>query len=212
MKQHFKNRNSKNLILFLCGWGMDERPLEPLSCDSDILFLYDYSELSLTFDFSIYENITLIAFSCGVFMASYLQDILPKFNLKIAINGTLKLFDEKYGLSKDVSQSFLEISMRNYLEFREKMLVENRKELILFNKFQPKRSIESALGEFSALKEYSKKHADSGFKFDKVLISQNDKILPLKLQEDFWETGFKIMPGAHFIFYNFKSFEEIINI
>lgn len=212
MKQYYKNQNSKNLILFLCGWGMDQWPLEPLSCESDVLFLYDYSELSLDFDFSKYEKVTLIAFSCGVFMASYLRDILPEFNFKIAINGTLKLFDEKYGLSKEVSQNFLTISMQNYLEFREKMLVETRKELILFNKFQPRRNIASSLKEFSALKEYSKMHTDANFTFDKILIAQNDKILPLALQKDFWKTGFKIIPGAHFMFYNFKSFEEIVNI
>lgn len=212
MKQYFRNQNSKNLILFLCGWGMDERPLEPLSCKSDILFLYDYSELSLDFDFSKYENITLIAFSCGVFMTSYLRDILPKCNLKIAINGTLKLFDEKYGLSKEVSETFLNISMENYLEFREKMLVNNKDELKQFNKFSPRRTIESSLEEFSMLKKYSKQQTDANYKFDKILIAENDKILPSSLQKNFWKTGFKVIPGAHFMFYTCDSFEEIIKL
>jgi hypothetical protein len=57
--------NSDRLIIFLCGWGMDEKPLLPLKTGNDVLFLFNYSDLSLDFDFSIYEKIDLIAFPVG---------------------------------------------------------------------------------------------------------------------------------------------------
>ncbi len=212
MKYCLKSQNNKNLIVFFCGWGMDETPMLPLTSDSDVLYIYDYNDLNFEFDFSKYEDIKLIAFSCGVYMASLAKDSFPHFSTKIAINGTLKPFDEDFGITKEMAATFEGISLENCLEFREKLLVENKQELQLFNQNSPKRTLESSLSEFEALKKYSKIKINEHIKYDKILISQNDRIIPTEAQKAFWQDNFKTIPGAHFPFYNFKSLEDIINI
>ena len=68
MKQHFiiKN-NSKRLLLFFAGWGMDETPfLQIRPTDTDWMVCYDYR--SLEFDTDLlqkYSEIRLIAWSMG---------------------------------------------------------------------------------------------------------------------------------------------------
>ena len=80
MKQHFiiKN-NQKHLLLFFAGWGMDETPFLTIHpVDKDWMICYDYR--SLTFDVGLletYSQITLIAWSMGVWAASQLIKQYP---------------------------------------------------------------------------------------------------------------------------------------
>ena len=211
MKYFLKNNGSKSLITMFCGWGMDEKPLLPLVSTSDVLYIYDYNEPDFNFDFSKYTNKVLIAFSCGVFMACYLKNTLPEFNYKIAINGTLKPFDEKYGIKKEKELLFQNLSKYNYLEFREKMLLQTKNELVMFNKNQPSRTLESSLAEFSSLKKYAKTPIEEESFYDKIIISENDRIIPAEFQKEFWKENYKTISAAHFPFYKFNTIEEIIS-
>ena len=84
MKQHFiiKN-NQKHLLLFFAGWGMDETPfLQIRPTNKDWLICYDYR--SLEFDAIIlqeYSEITLIAWSMGVWAASQIMKQYPSLPL-----------------------------------------------------------------------------------------------------------------------------------
>lgn len=213
MQQFFIDKKSENLVIFLCGWGMDERPLLPLSCDSNVLYLYNYSNLELNFNFSIYKNIKLISFSCGVYMAGILKEILPQVDYSVAVNGTLNLLDEEFGLPIAVVDVFKNISLDNYLEFREKWLLSDSSELEKFNQNQPHVSIESAIAELEKLKVYAKKEPISKFSYDKILISTKDKIVPTQNQKNFWKNDDKVylIECAHFPFYKFSSIEDLIN-
>ena len=104
MKQHFiiKN-NQKHLLLFFAGWGMDETPfLQIHPTDKDWMVCYDYR--SLEFDAGIlqeYSEITLIAWSMGVWAASQIMKQYPSLPLSqsIAINGTLYPIHETKGIA-----------------------------------------------------------------------------------------------------------------
>ena len=84
MKQYFiiKN-NQKHLLLFFAGWGMDETPfLQIHPTDKDWMICYDYR--SLEFDADIlqeYSEITLIAWSMGVWAASQIMKQYPSLPL-----------------------------------------------------------------------------------------------------------------------------------
>lgn len=56
MKRYLVNKNSDNLLIFFTGWGCDEFEFEHLESNSDVLILYNYSDLNLDFDFSQYKN------------------------------------------------------------------------------------------------------------------------------------------------------------
>lgn len=68
MKQYLINNISDSLLIFFTGWGCDEYEFKHLKSSSDVLVLYDYSDLDLNFDFSKYKNFDLIAFSAGVLL------------------------------------------------------------------------------------------------------------------------------------------------
>lgn len=215
MQTFFENNNKDELIILFCGWGMDEKAFQPLSKDYDILFVFDYSNLEFdaNIDFSKYKKNILITFSAGVFMAAYLQNKLPKCEVKIAINGTLKLFDENFGLPESNCKMMEEVNEKNYLELRKKLLYD-KKHLAIFNKNQPERTIESSLHELSSLKKYYANAKDLKFDYDKVIIGKNDEIIPYANQFKAWTNhkSKRIIQGGHFLFYNFTNFDEIINL
>ena len=68
------------------------------------------------------------------------------------------------------------------------------------------REISEQLSELIALKNYQ---ADESFKYNKILISDNDKIIPTKSQVAFWgkEPNLK---GGHCPFFNFTKWSELL--
>ncbi len=100
------------------------------------------------------------------------------------------------------------ITLDNYMELR-KNLIDNQEHLDLFNKYQPYRTIESSFEELNALRKYyNERPIDSDSDFDKVIIAQDDKIIPSKNQILAWygHKNTRIVSGGHFIFYNMKLF------
>jgi len=212
MKQYFKNNNSENLILFFCGWGCDEKEFSLLNSKSDILFLFDYQNLEFKFDFSKYKEIVLLAFSAGVFVSSILNFDF-KIKNKIAIYGNPYLFDEHFGLSKNMIQIFKNINEENCDDFRLNYLVQTKEEFENFKKAQPQRTLESCNFELDCLKKiYDENYNNIKNIFDVVLAGENDKIFTLKTQKEFFKDKLKVIQNArHNIFFRFKSFDEIID-
>lgn len=213
MKTVLNSKNSDKLILLFSGWGMDERPFVSIESDCDVLHVFDYNDLNFDFNFAKYKQIVLISFSAGVFMSAYVQDKLPKLDMKIAVNGTLKLFDPDCGLPQSSCSMMANVNEKNYLELRKK-LIYNKKHLAMFNKNQPLRDIKSSVNEISALKKYYSTAKKLEFVFDKVIIGQNDQIIPFANQFRAWTNhkNKRIIQGGHFLFYNFKSIQEIIDL
>ena len=159
-----------------------------------------------------YKKITLIAFSYGVFMAGFLKDILPECDFKIAVNGTLKPVDEKLGIpEKILTQTLENMTANTAYKFREK-LFDNKDHLFTFNQNLPVRDIENSLAELSALKKYFFENREVDFEYDRVLIGNNDKIIPVKNQKNYWHAhkNQHIIKGGHFLFYNFDDLCELI--
>lgn len=214
MKTYLRNNNSKNLVVFLLGWGLDEKPFDVLeSKDFDILFVFDYSSVNLDFDFSKYEKKVLIAFSYGVFMASVIKDYLPEFDYKIAINGTLKPVDKDFGISPKIFDLTLSsVSDTSMQKFYSRMF-DNNLDDEYFKEHLPARDAGSCEVELTQIKKYYDESKNISFDFDKVIISKSDKIIPTKSQLNFWQNAdVKQIEAGHFLFYKFNDFSEIINL
>lgn len=210
MKTYFQDNKSKKLILFFNGWGMDERPLLLLKSSYDILHVFDYNNLDFSpnIEFSKYEKIVLIAFSAGVFVTALVHDKLPKLNFKIAVNGTLNLFSNEFGVPDNILSQMKALTLENALEFR-KNFIEDKTQLDLFNSNQPLRTLESSLSELARLEDYPE---CSDFEYNKVIISRNDEIIPSRNQVSAWGDykNINFIDGGHFIFYKFELFDDII--
>ncbi len=195
-------KESKEIIVFFNGWGMDETVVANLNAGNyDILMFYDYNTLETEFDFAIldkYEKRHLVAWSMGVMTATLFN---IKYNASTAVNGTLKPIDNNFGIPVKI----YDLTIRGFNKNGAKKFIRN-----MFDKepshIQIKRSLESQKNELSALKNYK---ADEDFKYSKVLISDNDKIIPVKNQCAYWGKEPNLKSG-HCPFLLFKKWEELL--
>ena len=251
MQSHWLNKqNNDKLIIFFAGWSFDYKPFEFLDCkDFDVLMVYDYNNpLSLTLSLGersalipspreraqlcecnetttagegSYKQTYLIAWSMGVFTAYQLRDELPKFDKKIAINGTPFPVDDEFGIPQ---KPFL-LTLRHAKTGLEGKFYQNifasQEEFERYIKNPVKRTIENRVEELQSLydriKEILKPVQDDKFGYndafayyDKAIVSSNDKIIPTKNQLNFWQDKAEIIESGHFPFYNFKSWNEIL--
>ena len=206
MKYKWINNNSnKNLILFFNGWGMDDCVIKHLDCQNfDVLMFYDYNTLEMEFciDFiNQYQKKYLIAWSMGVMIGSiYLSKYNGSFNSTIAINGTLKPIDDEYGIHPKIYDLTIKgFNERGRDRFISSMFEEK-------NNIICSRDIENQHLELVALKNY---YSNENFKYNKILISDNDRIIPTKSQVTYW--GIKPnLRGGHCPFMNFTKWSELL--
>jgi len=214
MQYFYINNNSRDLIVFFAGWGCDHNQFADLRDRKDVLILYDYQDLNLDFDFSEYENIYIIAYSAGVFIASIFSDFIPNVRQKTALCGNPYLFDETLGISSETIKVFEAITLDNYLEFRRKYMVFSDEEYERYNKLESLRTIESCAAELEAIRKmYDRYKARINPLFDKAIAAENDLIFNLQAQKDFYKDKLHVIKNAkHHIFFKYDSFEEIAGI
>lgn len=203
MKYKWLNINQNNkVIVFFNGWGMDESVVHHLEFSNyDVLMFYDYNNLDTNFDFNSldkYKNKNLIAWSMGVMVATLFNQ---KYTSATAINGTLKPIDNKFG----IPQRIYDLTIKGFNEKGAQRFIKS-----MFNENiklpQISRDIENQKSELSALKNYT---ANSNFKYNRIILSDNDKIIPTKNQIAFWGIEPNISSG-HCPFMLFKKWEELL--
>ena len=203
MKYKWLNKkDNQKLIIFFNGWGMDESVVNHLEPDNyDVLMFYDYNTLETDFDFEnlrVYSEKSLIAWSMGV-MTATLFDM--DYVSKTAVNGTLKPIDDKFGIPKRIYDLTLKGFSPKGAERFIKNMYQDFSEYIY-----PKREFENQKTELEALTHYQ---ANPNFKYDRIIISACDKIIPTKNQSAFWG----IEPnteGGHAPFNLFKKWSELL--
>lgn len=208
MKKYHINNNSDILLIFFSGWGCDEFEFEHLKSNSDVLILYDYTDLELDFNFSKYKNFNLLAFSAGVFIASII-DLHLNFNKKIAISGNPYLFDEQLGLSKDIQEVLSSITEENADDFTRNYLIKTEEEYRNFH--ISKRTLESCKKEFDCLKKiYQKNKQKIKDIYDIAYFGEEDPIFNASNQKEFFKEKLNIIKNArHNIFFRIKTYEDI---
>ena len=211
MKKHLISKKSDKLLIFFSGWGCDEFEFEHLNANSDVLILYDYSDLNMDFDFSKYKKFDLMAFSAGVFAAS-VTDFDFKIDRKIAISGNPYLFDEKLGLSKEIQDILYNITAENADDFARNYLVKTDEEWKKFH--HSKRTLESCKSEFDGLRElYILHKQDLKDIYDFALVGEYDKIFDFAAQKEFYGTRLKVVPNSrHNLFFRINSYEQIYDL
>ena len=211
MKYFWLNKkNNKNLIVFFNGWAMNETPVKHLKTDGfDILFLFDYRNLDfnfLEFDFSKYEKKYLICWSMGVFAANNFINTFNNFDYKVAINGTNKIVDDDFGIPEKIYKITAKFLNEDSLD---KFI----KNMFKGGKLNPEITITRSIGELrEELFEIQKKSFSSEIKFDKAIISNDDRIIPTKNQLNFWKNKAEIdlIESTHCPFKNYSNWQDFI--
>ncbi len=226
MKYKWLNKQDNNkLIIFFNGWGMDDAVVNHLEPeDYDVVMFYDYNNLETDFEPGNYEEKHLVAWSMGVMIATIFyksphpnsahplsqgtreQNLFSDIKSATAINGTLKPIDATFGINPRV----YDITIRGFSEKgREKFLknmFDERSCTFPLAETASGRKLEEQKSELSAIKTYS---ANEDFKYTKVLISDNDKIIPTKSQCAFWKTEPNLKSG-HAPFGLFTKWSELL--
>lgn len=219
MQYHWLNKqNNDKLIIFFAGWSFDFKPFEFLVQDDyDILTVYDYSNMNFKFskdEFSKYNQKFLITWSMGVYSAYCIKDILPDFDKKIAINGTVYPVDNEFGIPEKPFLLTLRHAKKGLEEKFYKNIFKNSDEYEKYIKNPVERSIENRVLELESLYQNisCRKKTYERF-YDTAFVSSNDKIVPSNNQINFWktyDTEYKVLDSGHFPYYNFCSWKELL--
>lgn len=211
MQKYLINNNSDNLLIFFTGWGCDETEFNHIKAESDVLILYDYTDLNLDFDFSKYKKFDLISYSAGIFIASIFSFDF-EINRKIAISGSPYLFDEYFGLSEEIQKILCNVTIENADDFAKNYLVKTDDEWKKFH--HSKRAIESCKTEFNSLKNfYQIQKQNIKDIFSASIIGSDDLIFNISAQKEFYNERLKIVNNArHNMFFRINSYEEIFEL
>ena len=218
MKLYLEKNNSTSLILFFCGWGMDENPFSILKNSEDILYVYDYTVPDFPeFDFSKYKRVRLLAFSYGV----YASGIAPlpadlKLEKSVAVSGTLIPVDDRLGVPVRQFELTEKMDSQSVVKFRQRLFGGEKanEHFEIFEKHLPQRSAKSCTEELLGMKKYVPVMPAAQRKYDKIYIAMHDRCVPTRNQINFWYNNMSAditeIQTGHFPFYNYNSLEELL--
>ena len=154
-----------------------------------------------------------MAYSAGVTIACLLQDKLPKSDKKVAVNGNPLMTDTKFGISKKITDLMLNLNLENCMEFISTYIVYNEQELKKFISTPSCRPFESSKQELIKLQEYCNLKY-TPINFDKVILSDNDKIFNPVTQQEYFKNNFVLLKNAshHTPFLRFSSTDELFSL
>lgn len=212
----FKKGREK-LIVFCNGWGMDSNPFQPLaSHEYDLLIVSDYSDQTCEIDVDElakkYSKIVLICWSMGVAYGQFFfSDKQHHFHNTIAINGTLCPVHDNFGIPTKIFASTLmnlgEESVENFY----KRMCRSKDIFEIFLKNRPGRGVNSLHRELQKIGETVSCKEEKNSIFSRVIISKKDLVIPTRNQQRFWQNSNPLlMPGFHFPFYQWQSWDQLI--
>jgi len=214
MKSYFSDNNSKQLIIFFNGWGMDDSLLKHFNTDKDILIFYDYRsdvklpELSL----KNYDEVYVVAWSMGVFMANQLA---PKLGLSItksiALCGSPYPVDDAFGIrTKVYDMTCKGLRIAGTDKFFTQMFA--GQESPLFSR--PEREFMEQIDELENLKTVSIDAEKESFKWDVAVVGMKDRIFPPKNLISYWEGKTRLIQDdmPHYPFDKYDSWTKILSI
>lgn len=211
------NKQHPNLIVFCNGWGMDERPFQPLLSEQcDVLMLSDYRRLEPVPDVvdlaRNYADAYLVAWSMGVWAGQRLFSGLRHcFRATVAINGTLCPIHDAWGIPEEI----LIATLRNYSpESRQKLYRRMCRDRELEPRFQthlPGRGLEDQREELEILLGMCDCLPAHGSIYSRILIADRDLVMPTANQLEFWRTERpRRIAGQHFPFYRWPSWDALL--
>lgn len=208
-----KRKGNGGVILFFCGWGMDERAVQHLAGEDDLLVFHDYRDISREEmpPLETYGRVRVIAWSMGVWAASVL---LNRWNIpvweSVAINGTERPVDEHYGIDPRVyllTERGLTEAGRD--KFFARMLP-RKDELERFEANRPRRELDEQREELRLIREQSVVLKPE-WNWNRAYVSMGDVIFPIENQRKWWNGRCVVieLKGGHYPFYELDNWEKI---
>ncbi len=214
MKTAFIGQQGSNLILYFAGWGTPPSAVAHLQIppNFDLLICYDYQDLQLEFDFSCYQEIYLVAWSMGVWVAEQvLQNQKVAIHKAVAINGTPKPNDDQFGIPSAIFQGTLDhlnATTRNKFERR---MCQSREVLAQYQQLPDYRPLENVQQELKYLDQQIKQRPTTTFLWHQAWIATQDHIFPVANQQAYWQSHcpVKTIEAGHYAFPYFQQWQQL---
>lgn len=204
-----------NLIIFFSGWGFDERCVSRIATGCfDVVVLYDYRSLEVEDITRGYQQVTLFAWSFGVWVAGKLMhDGTIKADAAYAISGSLCPVDDEEGIPARIFEGTLAgLNEASVGKFNMRICGGARQHAQLSD-LLPKRNFDEQLEELIILGKY---FATSPIldkdRWTKVLIATNDLIFPSKNLKNHWSSKAVTIDGAHLCFGGVRSWSDMLEM
>ncbi|MCQ4874051.1 MULTISPECIES: DUF452 family protein [Odoribacteraceae] len=206
-------KGSGGVTLFFCGWGMDERAVQHLTGEDDLLVFNDYRDISEEEAPALdtYERVRVVAWSMGVWAASVL---LNRWNIpvseSVAINGTERPVDERYGIHPRI---YLLTERGMTEEGRDKFfarMLSGEDEVRRFEANKPRRELDEQRDELRLIREQSARQRPE-WGWNRAYVSGEDVIFPVGNQRDWWKDRCEViaLTGGHYPFYVLDKWDMI---
>lgn len=212
--QLFSNtRQANNLIIYFAGWGTSPQLASRLAipAHTDLLVCYDYQHYQLDFAWQVYQQIHIIAWSMGVWMAERVMQSIP-FQQAIAINGTARPMDDNYGIPIQTFQDTLAQLSSNTRQKFERRMCGNRENHQHYQHV-PARDLDNIEAELAWLYEQLQQDQRTDLiPWHKAILGEQDKIFPYHNMLAYWQhrTSIQSYPMPHYPFTYLNHWEQIL--
>lgn len=210
------NARHPRLLLFFAGWGADATPFAHYRpAGHDFAVCYDYRTLRLPLDtFYSYHEIDIVAWSMGVWAASYFAPMLPvPVGRSIAINGTPWPIDQMRGIPPDIYDGTLQgLDERNLHKFLRRMCADSQA-FRAFLDVTPRRPLQELRDELQDIRHQWTVLPAPGFRWQEAVVGMADRIIPPENQLLAWrQLGVPVTPtdDAHYQETLFRHYLEEI--
>ncbi|MFI3291218.1 MAG: DUF452 family protein [Opitutales bacterium] len=208
MREVWLKKNAfKKLVIFFSGFASDESLLQDfkVQADSDLLMFCDYENLDFP-KLPEYESVSVVAWSFGVWVANYFRDKIENASGFTCINGSPFAVDDERGILNTVFDATVE----NFTESaKEKFFLRtclNRKYYQEHSQYLSSLGAERLKSQLEFLGKAFRANNYYVGKWDKVIISKQDKIFPLQNLLKVFPNA-EIVEGAHF---NLELIESVL--
>lgn len=212
MRIEYLQRGKPNLIVYFAGWGTPPSVVSHLELGDqyDLLICYDYRDLQLDFDFSPYQQIYLVAWSMGVWVAEQVMQQIP-LSKAIAINGTSFPSDDQFGIPKQIFTGTLAgLDEANRHKF-ERRMCQSKALLADYQQRADYRSLADIYQELAYLAEQIELRPQVPFNWDIAWIATQDRIFPVENQRAYWQDRCQIrtIEAGHYAFPYLKTWQAL---
>ena len=214
MKTKFYDHQGEHLIVIFAGWGT---PLDAvthliLPTAHDLLICYDYQDLTLDFDFSAYQQIRVVAWSMGVWVA---ERVLQGITLQsaTAVNGTGLPCDDSFGIPYAIFKGTLDNLTENTRSKFERRICGDKVSFERYQQFsaRPFNEIHQELTALFAMIQQDKR--TDFINWTNVWVSSRDKIFTPANQYQYWASRCAVqeIEGEHYVFSRFTHWSALWN-
>lgn len=214
MKTKFYDHQGKHLIVYFAGWGT---PLDAvahliLPTNHNLLICYDYQDLKLDFDFSAYQQIRVVAWSMGVWVA---ERVLQGITLQsaTAVNGTGLPCDDCFGIPYAIFKGTLDNLTENTRSKFERRICGDKVSFERYQQFsaRPFNEIHQELTALFTMIQKDKR-ADL-IHWTNAWISSHDKIFMPANQHQYWASRCAVqeIEDEHYVFSRFTHWSALWN-